>query len=226
MRRAPARAWLALLTLAFVPIPPDELARAAAASAAPAVPEPAAASEALVAWRFDAARSSAEFVVRLRLRMRAQGRIEAIAGELRGDPRHGWSVSVDADGRGLKVAGPRWMERSTRSDEFLAVDRHPDIRFRSERFSDRVLHGGGRVRGELTLRGLTRPVSLRLLPSACAHPGRDCDLRVNGTISRTAFGMTAHSFTVKDDVELRLRVRLMGRMPGRGGGQDAREPRS
>jgi polyisoprenoid-binding protein YceI len=227
MRRAPARAWLALLTLAFVPIPPAALARAAAsrAATAAAIPAPAPAPAAGQGWRFDAARSSAEFVVRMRLRMRAQGRIEAIDGELRGDPLHGWSVSVDADGRSLKVAGPRWMERSTRSDEFLAVDSHPDIRFRSERFSDRVLRGGGRVRGELTLRGLTRPVSLRLLPSACAQPGRDCDLRVNGIISRTAFGMTAHSFSVKDDVELRLRVRLMGGMPGRGGGQDAREPR-
>jgi len=208
MRRARLRACLALLTLAFVPIPPAALARAAAT--APSAPT---ARVAPTAWRFDAARSSAEFVVRLRLRMRAQGRIGQVAGELVGDPAHGWSVSVDADGRGLKVAGPRWMERSTRSDEFLAVDSHPDIRFRSERFSDRLLHAGGRVRGQLTLRGLTRPVSLRLLPSACAQPGRDCDLRVNGIISRTAFGMTAHPFSVKDDVELRLRVRLQARSP-------------
>jgi polyisoprenoid-binding protein YceI len=199
MRVALARAWLAL-ALALVPIPPAALARATA------VPPPGAAAPA--PWRFDPGRSSAEFVVRLRLRMRAEGRIDGVEGELSGDPLHGWRVAVDADGRGLKVAGPRWMERSTRSEEFLAVDSHPDIRFRSEPFSDRVLHAGGRVRGQLTLRGLTRPVSMRLLPSACAQPGRDCDLRVNGIISRTEFGMTAHRYTVKDDVELRLRVRL------------------
>jgi polyisoprenoid-binding protein YceI len=210
MRRAPARAWLALLTFAFVPTPP----------ASASEPEPVA------TWRIDTDRSSAEFVVRMRLRLRAQGRIDAISGELRGDARQGWRVSVDADGRGLKVAGPRWMERSTRSDEFLAVDSHPDIRFLSEAFSDRVLREGGRVRGELTLRGLTRTVSLRLLPSACARPGRDCDLRVNGIISRNAFGMTAHSFSVKDDVELRLRVRLLDpAVPGRDDGRDAGAPR-
>ena len=212
MRVAPARAWPALLALALVPIPPAALARAAAtappASVAASSPAPLPA-----AWRIDAERSSAEFVVRLRLRLRTHGRIDSVEGELRGDPVQGWSVSVDADGRGLKVAGPRWMERATRSDDFLAVDSHPGIRFRSEPFSDRVLRSGGQVRGELTLRGLTRAVSLRLLPSACAHPGRDCDLRVNGIISRTAFGMTAHRASVKDDVELRLRVRLQAGAP-------------
>ena len=82
-------------------------------------------------------------------------------------------------------------------------------RFQSDSFSDEVLRSGGPVRGQLTLRGLTRAVSLRLLPSACAHPGRDCDLQVNGTINRKHFGMTAYPVTVRDDVELRMRVRLL-----------------
>ena len=200
---ARACAWLPLLALAFVPIPPAALARTAA------VPAPARAlATPAQPFAIDGSRSSAEFVVHLRLRMRAQGRIAGVSGELRPEAGGFWSVSVLADGRNLRVAGPRWMERVTRSDDFLAVDSHPDIRFRSERFSDRLLHAGGRVRGQLTLRGLTRPVSLRLLPSACAHPGRDCDLRVQGTLSRTAFGMTSYPRSVKDDVELRLQVRL------------------
>lgn len=202
MPGARARAWLptglaCLLFLALVPIPPLLLAAPAPSRLA-----------------IDDARSSVQFTVRLRFRLRAHGRIEGLAGELRGSPVEGWSVAVQADGRRLKVGGPRWMERSTRSDDFLAVDSHPDIRFESERFSDRVLHRGGRVRGQLRLRGLTRPVSLRLLPSACAQPGRDCDLRVNGIISRTDFGMTSHPHSVKDDVELSLRVRLRPRGPG------------
>jgi polyisoprenoid-binding protein YceI len=198
MRVARAGAWL-LLVLAPVPIPPAALASAAA---------PPAPTAERVTLAFDGAHSNVEFVVRLRLRMRATGRIEGVAGELRPQPGGGWTVRVQADGRNLRVAGPRWMERATRSDDFLAVDRHPGIRFNSQAFSDRVLRAGGSVRGQLTLRGLTRPVSLRLLPSACDRPGRDCDLRVQGTISRTEFGMTSHPRTVKDDVELRLQVRL------------------
>lgn len=205
MRVARARAWLPLLALAFVPIPPAALARTAPAP----VPAPAPAlSSPAPAFAIDGSRSSAEFVVHMRLRMRAQGRIVGVSGELKPERGGFWTVSVLADGRNLRVAGPRWMERVTRSDDFLAVDSHPDIRFLSDRFSDRLLHAGGRVRGQLTLRGLTRPVSLRLLPSLCAHPGRDCDLRVQGTLSRTAFGMTSYPRSVKDDVELRLQVRL------------------
>lgn len=156
----------------------------------------------------DGSQSSARFIVNLRLKLRTEGRISKVAGEMQGDPVGGWTVLVAADGRSLKVSGPRWMDRATRSDDFLAVDSHPDIRFRSEPFSDAVLHEGGRIAGELTLRGLTRAVSFRLLPSACANPGRDCDLQVHGTISRTEFGMTAHRFSVRDDVLLQMRVRL------------------
>lgn len=198
MRRAPARAWLAL-AFVLVPIPPAALTPAAAAPTAPAARAPLA---------IDGPRSNVEFLVRLRLRMRATGRIAGIGGELRPQPAGGWTVRVQADGRDLRVAGPRWMGRVTRSDDFLAVDRYPAIRFNSQAFSDRTLREGGQVRGQLTLRGLTRPVSLRLLPSACADPGRDCDLRVHGTISRLDFGMTAYPRSVKDDVEIRLQVRL------------------
>lgn len=201
MRSARPSAWLPAPGLAFllaclaVPIPPI-------AFAAPAP-----------AYAIDGRHSSVRFVVRLRMRMRAEGTIDSVSGQLSGDPAAGWRVHVLADGRALKVAGPRWMDRATRSDDFLAVDSHPGIRFESALLSDRLLHRGGVVRGQLTLRGLTRPVSLRLLPSACAHPGRDCDIRVNGTISRTAFGMTAHPISVLDDVELSLRVRLNSAAP-------------
>ena len=192
---------LAGLGVQQVPSPP--------AAAPPTAPEPGA------ALQIDGGRSAARFLVRLRIGMRAEGRIDKVSGELRGDAATGWQVLVVADGRSLAVKGPRWMEKATRSAQFLAVDTHPEIRFESDRFSDRLLHAGGRVRGRLGLRGLTRPVSFRLLPSACARPGRDCDLQVNGTINRKQFGMTSHPVSVRDDVELHMRVRLLD--PSAGG---------
>jgi polyisoprenoid-binding protein YceI len=162
-----------------------------------------------VPLRIDGNNSEARFIVRMRWRMRAEGRIASVSGEMSGDSAQGWRVLVVADGKSLVVRGPRWMDRVTRSEAFLAVDSHPEIRFHSERFSEQVLHSGGSVSGELTLRGLTRPVSFRLLPSGCDHPGRDCDLQVNGTINRKEFGMTAYPVSVRDDVELRMRVRLL-----------------
>lgn len=161
----------------------------------------------------DASQSSATFIVHLRIRLRAEGTLTQVSGELRGTPATGWQVLVDVDGRRLHFDGPPWMDRVTRSDAFLAVDRHPGIRFESASFSDAVLRGGGPVSGRLTLRGVARPVSFQLLPSPCARIGRDCDIQVQGTISRHAFGMNAHRALVKDDVDFHIRVRLQPEGP-------------
>jgi polyisoprenoid-binding protein YceI len=156
----------------------------------------------------DGRNSGARFVVHMRLGARIEGKLTRVSGVLRGTPSEGWQVLVKVDGRSLKVDGPQWRERITRSDSFLAVDRFPVIRFESVRFSDALLHGGGPLSGELTLRGLTRPVSFQLLASACVQPGRDCDIQVQGTISRHEFAMTAYRALVRDEVDFHFRVRL------------------
>ena len=144
-----------------------------------------------VTLAIDGSHSSATFSVHMRLRKPAEGRIAGVSGQLAGSPKAGWRVTVEMDGRTLHVAGARWMERVTRSDSFLAVNRYPSIRFASAAVSDQVLRTGGPLEGELTLRGLRRPVSFLLLPSECDQPGRECDIQVQGSISRQAFGMTA-----------------------------------
>ena len=161
----------------------------------------------------DGPQSSASFAVTLRMRAPTLGQLTRVSGQFSGSPQEGWKALVKVDGRNLHVQGPRWMERVTRSDSFLAVNRYPAIRFESELFSDAVLHAGGTLTGKLTLRGLTQPVSFRLLPSECDHPGRDCDIHVQGTVSRRAFGMTAYRSMVKDEVDFKFRVRLRAENP-------------
>ena len=162
---------------------------------------------------FDSGRSGASFVVHLRIPLRAEGQMTKVSGELHGTPAAGWRVLVDIDGRSLHFDGPKWMDRMTRSESFLAVDRYPGIRFESEPFADALLHGGGPLSGRLTLRGMPRPVTFQLLPSTCARIGRDCDIQVQGTISRHGFGMTAYRALVKDDVDFLIRVRLWPESP-------------
>ncbi len=156
----------------------------------------------------DGPQSSASFAVALRMGKPTQCHLTRVSGKFAGSPEAGWTAVVQVDGRNLRVEGPRWMDRVTRSDSFLAVNRYPTIRFESELFSDAVLHEGGLLTGRLTLRGLTQPVSFRLLPSECDQPGRGCDINVQGTVSRHAFGMTAYRSMVKDEVDLRFNVRL------------------
>lgn len=161
----------------------------------------------------DGSRSQASFEVHLRLPLRARGRFERVSGTLIPAPDGAWQVRVAIDGRSLRFDGPGWMERVTRSEAFLALDRYPDIEFHSDPISDAALHGGGELRGQLSLRGQRRPVAFVLLPPGCARPGRDCDLHVRGTVSRHDFGMTAYRISVRDPVDVDIRVRLQAPSP-------------
>ena len=73
-------------------------------------------------------------------------------------------------------------------------------------------------RGELTLRGQTRPVVFQVQRTQCATPGRGCPIAVTGKVSRHAFGMNAYRWSVRDQVEFEFRVRLAQLMEQRSGG--------
>jgi polyisoprenoid-binding protein YceI len=156
---------------------------------------------------FDPAHSQASFKVRMRIARPAIGHFLDVRGELQAEGER-QRVAVEVDGRRLRFEGPAWMERVTRSDDFLDVERHPRIFFRSEPFAPALLRDGGALRGELTLRGMTRPVAFSVLPADCATPGRGCDIAVVGKVSRHAFGMDAYRIAVRDVVEFTFSVRL------------------
>lgn len=155
----------------------------------------------------DGGRSAAEFEVHLRLPFRGIARFDRMHGELAGDPARGWQVALQVDGRSLHFEGPGWMDGLTRSSSFLDIEHYPAIALRTGTIPDDVLRRGGPVQGELTLRGRTRPANFVLLAPACARPGLDCDLLVQGTVSRRDFGMTAYRLTLRDGVDVRVRLR-------------------
>ena len=169
--------------------------------------EPPATAEGPMVQVFDPARNQASFKVRMRLLPGTTGRFLDVRGSLQ-DEAGQQRVEVEVDGRKLRISGPAWMARVTRSDQFLAVDKHPQIRFRSDPFAPALLREGGQLRGELTLRGQTKAVAFRVAPSACAAPGRDCEIVVTGRISRAAFGMQAYRLSVRDGVDFEFHVRL------------------
>ena len=156
---------------------------------------------------FDPEASQASFEVHLRVTGAVRGRFHQLEGELQPSGKQ-WRVRVRLDARALDLDGPAWMVRSTRSDKFLDVDRHPDIHFESEPFARTLLREGGELTGKLRLRGRTRPVVFRIDPSPCASPGRQCDIHVHGRVSRREFGMSSQRMWVRDDVGFDFRVRL------------------
>lgn len=158
-------------------------------------------------WRIDPAASSAQFRVRLLAILPMSGSFDAVHGTVAFDPRTR-EVRVDAE---LDSAAVRMRNEShaawARSPEFFDAANHPRIRFRSAPFVQDLLRAGGRIEGELTLRGITRPVGFRVEAGSC-EPARDrrCTLEVSGQVRRSDFGMAARAATVSDWVSLRLRV--------------------
>lgn len=162
---------------------------------------------------FDRARSQASFSVQLLIMPSTEGRFERAEGELQSLRDRRWRVRVAIDARRIVFAGPDWLGRSTRSEKFLDVDNHPEIRFVSEPFTTELLTTGGDLAGRLDLRGQSREVVFQLQPSACERPGRDCAIRVAGEVSRRDFGMTAYRLTVRDRVGFDFAVFLAGDLP-------------
>jgi polyisoprenoid-binding protein YceI len=96
-----------------------------------------------------------------------------------------------------------------RSEVMFDTQRFPQLRFRSTQ----VFYEGARlvgVDGDLTLRGVTRPVRLDVARVDCAirpDVGREtCGATVTGRISRRAFGMDFAYPLIGDEVELQFEV--------------------
>jgi polyisoprenoid-binding protein YceI len=111
-------------------------------------------------WVFEPGHTAAEFSVRHMMVTHVRGHFKNVHGTLDFDPASPTSAHVEAviDARGLWSGEP---DRDThlKSADFLDVEHYPEIRFRS----GPVRLGGADeavVRGDLTIRGVTRPVDL------------------------------------------------------------------
>lgn len=148
-------------------------------------PVPSPGGEALVPegrWTVDAARSSVAFEVRHLGVSRVRGTFGSFECRLDGGdrPRIDGVVDVASLATGDAVRDERLL-----SAEFFDVAEHPAIAFAAGRA---IPHAGGwRIEGELTIRGVTRPLAL-----AASRADRDdgaVGITARGTLSRKDFGL-------------------------------------
>jgi polyisoprenoid-binding protein YceI len=119
------------------------------------------------------------------------------------------SVDVTIDTTSIRTIDPRLDER-VRGEDFFNVARYPTMSFKSNRVNfdgDRVAS----VDGELTLIGVTRPVTLTVTDFACGeHPSNNrsmCGAEATTTIKRSEWGMKyGVPKSVGDDVRITLPV--------------------
>ena len=117
-----------------------------------------------------------------------RGSLSDVAGTLRGD---GDALALEGSARvdSISVVEPAAMRASVLGPEFFDAERHPEITFRSM-----AVHldddGLVAVDGELTIRGVTRPVSAsgRYAAPRQASFGEVAGLQLQTTFDRREFG--------------------------------------
>jgi len=138
-----------------------------------------------------------------------RGRFNRTEGEIALDlpARRGWvQIQIDPDS---VDTGDAQLEAILRSETFFDTASHRYIYFRStgmEFTGDRL----ARVRGELTLLGVTRPLDLQVTGFRCGpHPVTKqptCGADATAVLKRSDFGMTRHIPAVGDEVTLLIQV--------------------
>ena len=205
MRRSPVLPVSPVLALALASVPSSVFGQTASGPAAAAVAAPA---PARATWSIDVAHSELTFRVR-HLVSRANGTFRKWSGVINADPGR-WnegSVDVTIDAATIDTRHER-RDNHLRSQDFFDVANHPTIAFRST--SVDVAGTRLTLTGNLTIRGITRPVVLEgeLLGAQGNRAGFSASAKVN----RLDYGlkwnraMEGGGLVLGDDVEISIVV--------------------
>ena len=171
------------------------------------------ASNTTTTWSIDPAHSNVEFAVKHLMISTVKGRFGINSGALQlneADPSK-TSVEIEIDAASVDT---RQEQRDThlRSADFFDTAQHPKIVFRSTRV-DGDTSGDFTITGDLTIKNITRPVTLK---AEFEGEGRDpwggdrLGFSAEGKINRKEFDQTwnqaleAGGWVVGDDIKLRI----------------------
>ncbi len=110
-------------------------------------------------WQLDPVHTAVEFSARHLMVSKVRGKFHGVSGNIHisDDPLGSW-VEVKIDPASVE-SGDAKRDEHLRSPDFFDVERYPEITFRSTRLEGD--HPGGfRLEGDLTVHGVTRPVTL------------------------------------------------------------------
>lgn len=198
MKRHLSAAGLGLVLAACAPRPSEE-AKAPASPPAPAAPQPPADAPAGT-YRMDLSHTSVTFRVSHLGLSHYTARFAQADGTLVFDPAKPAAQSVEAviDARSLRTDYPEPAKLDFDAevqDAFLDAKAHPQITFKSTRV-DVTGPRTARVTGDLTLKGVTRPVTLETTwnggykPNGMDPGGARIGFSARGAFKRSDFGVT------------------------------------
>ena len=170
------------------------------------------------AWSIDPAHSNVEFSVRHLMIATVRGRFADVAGTVKLDESNPARASVDVTIQAASI-DTRAEQRDThlRSPDFFDVAKYPVITFKSRAVEPK---GGDqlKVTGDLTMHGVTRPVTLSATKEGSARDpwGNDrIAFSAIAKLDRKEFGLTWNQaletggVMVGDDIKITLDVELI-----------------
>lgn len=120
----------------------------------------------------------------------------------------GGSIEITIDAASIDT-GHAKRDEHLRNEEFFNVEKFPTLTYKATRLKyegDKLVGADG----ELTLLGVTRPVSLTITSFNCgAHPinkKQACGANASATLKRSEFGMNAYVPAVGDEVKISIEV--------------------
>jgi polyisoprenoid-binding protein YceI len=161
-------------------------------------------------YRIDRDVTQVEYVAHAFGVIHQRGRFADLRGTIALDPdTERGAIDFDIDARSVD-SGWDLRDAFLLGEPMLDAERHPLIHFHSRRL---VFRGGqlARIEGALTLRGITRDVTLTVSHIACASgsgdsSSPDCQAHAATTIRRSAFGMDSFAPFLGDQVDLQFSV--------------------
>ena len=142
-------------------------------------------------WQIDPAHSTIEFAVKHMMFTTVRGRFKGFTGTVRVDEQNPdrSSVEVEIDASSIDTGAPD-RDAHLRSADFLDVEHHPRLTFRSTRVEGAHAKQGDRFRvtGDLQIRGTSIPVTL--------------DATLEG-IGRDPWGKERGGFAAKTEIDRR-----------------------
>jgi len=177
-------------------------------------------------WIFEPGHTSAEFIARHMMVSNVRGHFTDVDGQIDFDPDHPAEGTVEA----RIDASTLWSGNENRdehllSEDFLYVEQHPTLTYEGE--IDSVLgRDEFRVAGELTLRGVTRDVPLRVhyqgswetpywTDGENKGPIQRLGFEASTTIDRREFGVSWNDtldrggVVVSNEIEIKLDVECL-----------------
>lgn len=172
-------------------------------------------------WTIDPGHTTVGFGVRHMMITTVRGELSLTEGQLEYDPRRPESAKVTAsvDVASIDTREPK-RDAHLRSADFFDADTYPQITFVSRRV---VPRGSGRfaLEGDLTIRGVTRPVTFDVedvsAPQVDPWGNQRIGASAKARIRRSEFGMTwnatleAGGLLVSDDVTIHVDVSLVAK---------------